>query len=81
MVMSDELVCYCARIDHAAIHDAIDRGATTLADIQRMTGACMDSRCAELNPKGVCCKADILAILEANVGPQAESSGCSCCSG
>jgi bacterioferritin-associated ferredoxin len=77
---SNETVCFCAGVSRATIVDAIRHGAATLKDIQQKVGAGIGSRCNELNPKGVCCHADILAILEAELGPRGgTSAGCSCC--
>lgn len=79
---SDEMVCYCGQFRRSTIVEAIRRGATTPKDIQEATGAGVGSRCRELNPKGVCCHGDILAILKELVGPQdapqSGSSGCCC---
>lgn len=79
---SDEMVCYCGQFRRSTIVEAIRRGATTPKDIQEATGAGVGSRRRELNPKGVCCHGDILAILKELVGPQdapqSGSSGCCC---
>jgi len=75
---SDEMVCYCGSVRRSAIMDAVRRGAKTLKDIQQATGAGVGSRCQELNPKGVCCHPDILAILKEVLGSQSDSSGCCC---
>ena len=80
MANSDEMVCYCGGVRRSTIVDAIRRGAKTLKDIQQTTGAGLGSRCQELNPKGVCCHPDILAILKAVLGSQGGSNGCCCCS-
>jgi len=72
------MVCYCGSVRRSAIVDAIRRGAKTLKDIQQATGAGVGSRCQELNPKGVCCHGDILAILKEVLGSQSSSSGCCC---
>lgn len=73
--MSSEIVCYCKNITKGEIENAISNGAKTLKDIQRMTSACTGNLCEELNPKGVCCSIDILAML-----PKPTKS-CSCCCG
>jgi bacterioferritin-associated ferredoxin len=78
---SNEIVCYCAGVNRATIVDAIKHGATTLKAIQQVVGAGIGSRCKELNPKGVCCHADIVAILETELGSRGGTSeSCSCCS-
>ena len=48
-------------------------GAKSLKNIQEMTTACTGNQCKALNPKGVCCSADILALL-----PKQEKE-CNCC--
>ncbi len=55
----DNIICYCKNITEVEIKDAISKGATTLKDIQKQTGACTGNQCAELNPSGKCCSADI----------------------
>lgn len=80
MSQSDETVCYCAGVTRGAIVEAIADGAATLADIQQMTGAGIGSRCKELNPKGVCCHADIREILRTESdGSDVSLPGDSCC--
>src|SRR5205085_6131562 len=41
--LQTEFVCHCLRVPYAAVEEAIDRGATSIADLQRATSAC--SRC------------------------------------
>lgn len=60
----DEIVCYCRSVNRKTLEDAVRNGATTLRDIQRITGACTGGDCGRLNPKGVCCCEDILAIID-----------------
>ncbi|MCF6357785.1 MAG: (2Fe-2S)-binding protein [Draconibacterium sp.] len=55
----DNIICYCKNITEVEIKDAISKGATTLKDIQKQTRACTGNQCAELNPSGKCCSADI----------------------
>ena len=43
---------------------AMEKGAKTLADIKRMTGACCSCKCAELNPSGKCCAQDIALVMK-----------------
>ena len=50
--MNDEIICYCSHVTRQDILDAMDRGARTLADIRKMTGACSIGNCQEMNPKG-----------------------------
>lgn len=81
--MADDTVCYCKGVTREAILRAIRDGARTLADVQRLTGAGTGDRCRELNPKGVCCHGDILALLaEAAARPAPGSAPpSSCCCG
>lgn len=82
MSQPSDTICFCAGVTRASIMDAIAQGATTLRDIQQMTGAGVGSRCKELNPKGVCCHADIREILREALGTAgAKQPGGSCCSG
>jgi NAD(P)H-nitrite reductase large subunit len=76
-VQPDPLVCYCGKVTRGRIVSAIRAGATTLKQIQKTTGAGKGDRCKELNPKGVCCIPDILAILKDETGTK-QKGGCSC---
>jgi bacterioferritin-associated ferredoxin len=78
MTAPDEMVCYCGGVPRSKLVEAIRDGARTLKDIQQATGGGLGSRCKELNPKGVCCHQDILAILKEMVGSGETSSGCCC---
>ena len=69
----EELICYCNNVSKQEIETAIMEGAKTLKNIQEMTTACTGNQCKALNPKGVCCSADILALL-----PKQEKK-CNCC--
>ena len=71
------LVCYCGNVSRDQLVQAIRAGATTLRQIQETTGAGVGDRCKELNPKGVCCIPDILAILKDETGTKQEGD-CSC---
>ena len=64
-----ETVCWCSGVSKQSILDAIQNGARTMADIRRMTGACMLARCKELSPRGRCCSIEILKLLEPDVYP------------
>jgi len=65
---TDRLVCYCGKVTRGRIISAIRSGATTLKQIQKTTSAGLGDRCKELNPKGVCCIPDILAIVKEETG-------------
>ncbi|MEO0080797.1 MAG: (2Fe-2S)-binding protein [candidate division WOR-3 bacterium] len=71
----DSLVCYCGKVTCGGILAAIRAGATTLKQIQRKAG--VGDRCKELNPKGVYCVPDMLAILKEEAGTK-EAGGCTC---
>ncbi len=66
-------MCYCNQVTKQEIETAIQNGAKTLKDIQQTTKACTGNQCKTLNPKGVCCSADILALLSQPV------EKCKCC--
>jgi hypothetical protein len=72
--MEDRMVCYYIRVTESTIREAIENGASSIKDIQEMTGACTGNDCKGLNPRGVCCSDDILMIL----GQESESV-CNCC--
>ena len=61
---NDELVCYCDHVTKEQIIAAMEKGAKTLADIRRMTGACSSCKCEELNPSGKCCAQDIALVMQ-----------------
>lgn len=58
-----KIICYCDDVSEGEIIEAMERGARTLADIKRMTGACCSCKCAEMNPGGKCCSQDIAAVM------------------
>lgn len=35
----DQVVCYCANVTNGMIKDAVDNGASTLEEVQAVTGA------------------------------------------
>lgn len=73
---NDQLVCYCNKVNRGRIIQAIADGASTLKQIQKATGAGTGKRCKELNPKGVCCIPDVVAILEAETGMKERTRSC-----
>ena len=82
----DDIVCYCKRVTRGTILRAVRDGARTLADVQRLTGAGTGDRCRELNPKGVCCHADIRALLPGSArdtgpGSPGDAAAACCCGG
>ncbi len=48
---NDEMVCYCNQVTKGQIIEALDAGAKTFGDIQKMTGACTKGYCKELSPR------------------------------
>ncbi|MEG2172799.1 MAG: (2Fe-2S)-binding protein [Desulfovibrionaceae bacterium] len=58
-----ELVCYCSRVSKGDILQAQATGATTLAEIKAVTGACTVAHCAVKSPRGRCCAREIRALL------------------
>lgn len=58
-----QIICYCSNVTRGQIVAAIEKGARTLADIQRMTSACTVGDCERLSPKKKCCAPDVVAIL------------------
>ncbi len=78
----DEIICYCKGVSRTEIVKAIEKGAKSVKDIQRMTNACTGNKCKELNPKGRCCLGDIIQILkEFNIKDKNSSDCCrsGCC--
>ncbi len=72
-----KIICYCKNVSEKEILEAKEKGADSLKKIQEMTGACTGNKCKELNPKGICCSAEILKLLN---GKNNSSNGtCSCC--
>ncbi|MDI6796334.1 MAG: (2Fe-2S)-binding protein [Desulfatibacillaceae bacterium] len=47
-----ETVCYCSSVTKADILRAKQKGATSLADIKKMTGACTQGQCRQVSPRG-----------------------------
>ena len=47
-----ETVCYCSDVTKAEILRAMDKGASSLADIKAATGACTQGHCLETSPRG-----------------------------
>lgn len=47
-----DYICYCDRVTEKDIVKAIQKGARTLKDIQKMTGAMTHCDCKNKNPKG-----------------------------
>jgi len=71
------MICYCKNVTKTEIEQTVLNGAITLADIQKMTGACTGNKCKELNPSGECCSKDIKALLNDNY--LTNDKPCCCC--
>lgn len=60
----EEIVCHCGQVTKRAIVEAIELGAYTLPLLKTLTGAGRGKRCAETNPRGESCEADLATLLE-----------------
>jgi hypothetical protein len=48
--------CYCSKVTEAEVIDAVvTKGATTMREVLRITGAMKNSQCQSNNPLGKCC--------------------------
>ncbi|MGQ9558516.1 MAG: (2Fe-2S)-binding protein [Desulfurispora sp.] len=51
-----QYICYCNRLTREQISEAvISRGARTVKEVARLTGAMQNARCELNNPTGRCC--------------------------
>lgn len=74
----DEIICYCRQVRKSEIEKAIAEGAKSLEDIQKMTGACTDHQCTEMNPSGICCTYEIFDLLKNNSPKYKMVADCGC---
>ena len=58
-----EYVCYCNHVTENDIKDSILKGAKTVQEVIKATGAMENSNCAINNPKGTCCYSDIVYVF------------------
>lgn len=58
-----EYVCYCNHVTENNIKDSILKGAKTVQDVIKDTGAIENSNCTVNNPKGSCCYSDIVYVF------------------
>lgn len=59
------LACYCMHVTKDAVVDAVlNHGASTLKEIQTMTGANTGKDCLVKNPAGKCCGANIKEMIK-----------------
>ncbi|MGE5559680.1 MAG: (2Fe-2S)-binding protein [Chloroflexota bacterium] len=64
-------ICYCGRVTEEDIVRAVrERGARSIADVARLTGAMKGCDCLTKNPKGMCCHGDIADLLARESGGQ-----------
>ena len=74
---ASQTVCYCNNVSKEEIVRAIAKGAETLEEITRLTGAGKGTECATKNPSGRCCCTDIQALVEGCLPAfKAMKSGC-----
>ncbi|HGM1460807.1 TPA: (2Fe-2S)-binding protein [Clostridioides difficile] len=62
-VVIGEYVCYCNHVKEEDIKDVILKGAKTIQEVIKATGAMKNSNCAVNNPKGTCCYSDIVFVF------------------
>jgi len=75
----DEIICYCKQVTKSQIEKAIQDGAKTMKDIQKITGACTGNNCKEFNPSGYCCSSAINTLLPTSKFKMASTCGCGHC--
>ena len=74
---ANQTVCYCNNVSKEEVVRAIAKGAETLEEITRLTGAGKGADCATKNPSGRCCCTDIQALVEAYLPAlRAMKNGC-----
>ena len=62
-----EYICYCDRVTEEDIIRAMENGARSLKEIKAATGAMSHCDCANKNPKGTWCSADIMRVGRENL--------------
>ena len=75
---AEEVVCPCRGLTKAALVEAIDGGAHTLALLKVLTGAGRGRDCRRLHPQGRSCEADLAQLIQIHARPPAgwPSGGC-----
>jgi NAD(P)H-nitrite reductase large subunit len=61
---ANQTVCHCNNISKETIVRAIAKGAETVGEVTRLTGAGKGTECATKNPAGRCCCTDIQALID-----------------
>ncbi|WP_307730940.1 Csac_0668 family 2Fe-2S cluster-binding (seleno)protein [Acidaminobacter sp.] len=57
--------CYCSRVTvEDVIHAVVDHGASTVKDVNQLTGAMKNANCKLSNPLGVCCHSVIQEAID-----------------
>ncbi len=56
--------CYCSKVTEEQVIEAVKQGAKTVKEVNKLTGAMINSNCRENNPLGVCCHNIIQAIID-----------------
>lgn len=63
----EEYICYCNKVSEEDIIKAIlEKGAKSVDEVIRLTGAMVNSNCKLNNPKGICCYPDIVRVFNEN---------------
>ncbi|MDN5322569.1 MAG: hypothetical protein PWQ67_1023 [Clostridia bacterium] len=63
--VTSEYVCYCNNVTEEDIANAIiGKGAASVDEVIKFTGAMKNSNCAVNNPKGTCCYPDIVEVFK-----------------
>lgn len=65
--VAGEYICYCNKVTEQDIITAMkEKGATTVEEVIKITGAMVNSNCKVNNPKGTCCYPDIVRVFNQN---------------
>lgn len=65
--VAGEYICYCNKVTKQDIITAMkEKGATTVEEVIKITGAMVNSNCKVNNPKGTCCYPDIVQVFNQN---------------
>lgn len=62
--ITGEYVCYCNKVTEQDIRNAMEeKGANSVDEVIKLTGAMVNSNCKVNNPKGTCCYPDIVQVF------------------
>jgi len=57
--------CYCSKVTEKQVIEAVlTKGAKTVKDVNKITGAMKEANCEVKNPLGTCCHQTIQSIIE-----------------